>query len=201
MKSDNNQQEYDSWISTKSNGSFVVSHNNAAGNEKNNYIILNGTSDHIKTGNNHLTSGTSTTITDANVNSNSKIFLQATYANEYYNMKSWIYSKGSGSFVIHHQSASGNETFDYVIFNVSAEDNIYTGAGVINAQPTTDTTITDAHALTTSTILLQATANEVWNSNPTIALWRIKTKSNGSFVITSNYVDTGRDFDYVILNT
>ncbi len=194
LKSNNVQTQYTSYISSKSDGSFfVVVHNSAAGTETMNYIIVNGTTDKIKTGSGTLTAGTSTTVNDANVNADSKIFIQATNANTFGKFPR-VVSKSAGSFQITHASAAGTESYDYVVFNASGEDDIYLGTGTLSVG--TSTTVTDANATPTSTILLQST-----NAMSAYAYWRVTAKYNGSFVILTNAVAGTETFDYAILNT
>jgi hypothetical protein len=191
LKSNNVQTQYSSYISSKSNGSFVITHNTAAGTETVNYIIITGASDNIKIGNGTLSSGTSKTITDANVDSNSKIFVQATSASTFGKFPRVI-SKTSGSFDIGYASASTSELFDYVVINGSPTS-IYTGSGTLSSG--TSTTVSNANAASTSTILLQST-----NSMSAYAYWRITSKGTGSFDIGTNSVAGTETFDYGIFN-
>ncbi len=194
LKSNNVQTQYTSYISSKSDGSFfVVVHNSAAGTETINYVLVNGTTDKIKTGSGMLTAGTSTTVNDANVNANSKIFLQATGPSTFDKFPR-VVSKSNGSFQITHSSVGVSLPFDYIIFNASGEDDIYLGTGTLSVG--TSTTVTDANATPTSTILLQST-----NAMSAYAYWRVTAKYNGSFVILTNAVAGTETFDYAILNT
>jgi len=189
-----------SYISGKSSGQFTITHNYAYGTETMNYVILNGDSDKIKRGSCTLDSGTSTVVNDSNVASASKIFLQTTDQNGFFKFAR-VVSKSNGSFEITHQSASGNETFDYIVFNADGDDDIYLGSDTLDAYPITNTTVIDDNAETGSTILLQSTSAQTWLGSPAYAYWRINGKSNGHFTITSNAIDLGATFDYVILNT
>lgn len=60
---------------------------------------------------------TTTTVTNAKVNSQSKIILQPRNANAA-GAAAFINTISNGSFVVGHASATTVRTFDYVIFNV-----------------------------------------------------------------------------------
>lgn len=66
------------------------------------------------------------------------------------------------------------------------------GSGTLTAGTTT--TVTDALALTTSKIILQATSNAITLLRPYIS-----TKNNGSFVITTLAAAGTETFDYIIV--
>jgi hypothetical protein len=191
LKSNNIQQQYESGACSKP-GQVSILHNNAAGTETMNYILVNGTSNNIHTGVCVLSAGSSTTINDANIYSGSKIFLQA-ISLDGFNKFPCITSKSNGSFDIAHAPASGDEFFFYVIFNANSEDNIYLGSGTLTSG--ISTTVNDANATTASTILLQST-----NTMASYAYWRLNGKNNGSFTIATNSVAGTETFDYIILN-
>ena len=69
-----------------------------------------------KTGNGTLPSGTSTTVTNANVTTSSRIAVQARSAGfQQLNPIAYVSAINSGSFVLTHGNAAGTETFDYFI--------------------------------------------------------------------------------------
>jgi hypothetical protein len=202
LKSDNNQAAYLLCVSSKSNGSFVITHNQGQGNELINYIVLNGSNEMIGASSGTLNAGTSTTINHPLVNPYTKIFLQATGSTCNTFMR-WprVFNQMGSYFTIGHENAAGIETFDYAIFRIDIDtyDGIYLGSGELSIPPATDTTIMNAGVTANSTILLQSTNAQMYGGNPTYAYWRIKTKSEGSFVIASNFVDHA-SFSYAVIN-
>lgn len=70
----------------------------------------------ISVGNGTLTAGTTSTITDANATTTSKIFIQPT-SSAITVLGVYVSTKGSGSFTLTHLTALGTETFDYEIIN------------------------------------------------------------------------------------
>jgi len=72
----------------------------------------------VKTGSGTLAASTSTTKTDANVTTSSRILVQARSAGfQQLSPIPYVSAINAGSFVLTHGSAAGTETFDYIVVN------------------------------------------------------------------------------------
>jgi hypothetical protein len=72
----------------------------------------------VKTGSGVLAASTTTTVTDAEVTTDSVVLVQArSAAFQQLNPIPYVSGVNSGSFVLTHGSAAGSETFDYVVVN------------------------------------------------------------------------------------